>query len=122
MGYLYGVPPNVANKVPLEIIGLNRQTYETKNYRINITIIEKSNPAKYEIQLKIDNLNVEDMFDVERMERLKEVIKKYLWKNSEANLYMTYLASAIDLGARLPLDPTKGEGLDFLLDFEMPLF
>lgn len=97
-------------EVTLDIVGLNRKTYKTEQRQLTITVVEKLNPAKYEVELKIDNLNVEDMFDVDRMDRLKDVFKKHLWNDSEEDLYMTYLASAIDLGARLPLNPKEGEG------------
>ncbi|KRT80087.1 hypothetical protein AMK59_8667 [Oryctes borbonicus] len=111
VGYLYGVPPSTTTEVTLDIIGLNRKTYETKRHQLVIVVVEKLSPAKYEVQLKIDNLNVEDMFDVDRMDRLKDVFKKHLWNDSEEDLYMTYLASAVDLGARLPLNPKEGEGV-----------
>lgn len=111
MGILYGVPPNIPNKeVLLEIIGLNRRDYSTKRYLKTIQITEKLNPAKHEVQLKIDNLNVEDMFEVERMDRLKDIFRKKLWQDSQNDLYVTFLASAVKLGARLPLNPKEGEG------------
>lgn len=69
-GFLYGVPPNENNKeVKIEIVALNRKDYETKRIILPVQITEKLTPSKHEVQMKIDNLNVEDMFDVERMER-----------------------------------------------------
>lgn len=113
-GFLYGVPPNTNNaKVPLEIIGLNRKDYNTKRETLTIHITEKRNPAKYEVHMKIDNLNVEDMFDVQTMDNLKGVMKNQLWKDSQYDLYLTFLASAVDLGARKPLNPEEGEGFVF---------
>lgn len=97
-------------KVTLEIVALNRKNYETRRHVLPIVITEKLNPARYEVQLKIDNLNVEDMFEVERMDRLKDVFRKRLWKESDNDLYVTFLASAIELGARLPPNPDEGEG------------
>ncbi|KAI4462131.1 alpha-/epsilon-sarcoglycan family member [Holotrichia oblita] len=120
VGYLYGVPPNTPMEVTLDIIGLNRKNYKTEQRQLTITVVEKLNPAKYEVELKIDNLNVEDMFDVYRMDRLKDVFKKHLWNDSEEDLYMTYLASAIDLGARLPLNPKEGEGVVLRLGSRAP--
>lgn len=35
--------------------------------------------------------------------------RKRLWKDA-VNLYVTFLASAVELGARLPLKPSEGEG------------
>lgn len=110
-GFLYGVPPNKHNaKIPLEIVALNRKDYSTRREVLTIHVTEKLNPAKYEVHMKIDNLNVEDMFDVETMERLKDVFRKQLWKDSQSDLYLTFLASAVQLGARKPLNPEEGEG------------
>lgn len=97
-------------KIPLEIIALNRKSYDTRHELLTIHVAEKLNPAKNEVHMKIDNLNVEDMFDVDTMDRLKDVFRKQLWKDSQNDLYLTFLASAIDLGARKPLNPDEGEG------------
>lgn len=71
-------------------------------------------PAKHEVQMKIDNLNVEDMFDSYRLNRLLDVFRCELWSKSESDLYVTFLASAVHLGARHPLRPNEGEGLVLL--------
>lgn len=44
------------------------------------------------------------------MTRLKDILRTKLWIESNEDLYATFLASAIDLGARLPLKPSDGEG------------
>lgn len=44
------------------------------------------------------------------MTRLKDILRTKLWTESHQDLYPTFLASAIDLGARLPLKPSDGEG------------
>ncbi|GLV44362.1 Sarcoglycan alpha [Carabus blaptoides fortunei] len=110
-GFLYGVPPNEHREVKIDIIALNRFNYETRRYILPIQVTEKLNPAQREVQMKIDNLNVQDMFDVERMERLKDIFRKKLWRDSQNDLYVTFLASAVKLGARLPLKPNEGEGV-----------
>lgn len=94
---------------------MNRKNYITRHETIVIHVTEKLNPARHEVHMKIDNLNVEDMFDVETMERLKDVFRKQLWKDSEDDLYLTFLVSAVKLGARKPLDPKEGEGYNFLI-------
>lgn len=66
--------------------------------------------AKYEIRFKINNLNVEDMFQEERILYLLDIFRQHLWLESKYNLYVTFLASASDLGQRLPLDPNDTEG------------
>lgn len=47
---------------------------------------------------------------ISRMTRLKDILRTKLWTESSNDLYPTFLASAIDLGARLPLKPSDGEG------------
>lgn len=128
----------------LEIVGLNKHTYETRYKVLDMNVLEKENLTKYEVHLKIDNLNVEDMFDRNRTEELLDIFRsvdktegkssldrifdtspyvrlsfplffllfprrKRLWKDA-TDLYVTFLASAVDLGARLPLKPSEGEG------------
>lgn len=110
-GILYGVPPNKPNeKVPLEIIALNKKNYETRIERVNVIILNKRRPARYEVNMKIDNLNVEDMFNVNRTDALKGIFREQLWKGSGSDLYITFLSSAVELGARKPLIPGKEEG------------
>jgi len=66
--------------------------------------------AKYEIRFKINNLNVEDMFQEERIPYLLDIFRQNLWICSKHNLYVTFLASTSDLGQRLPVDPNDTEG------------
>ncbi|XP_013142486.1 PREDICTED: uncharacterized protein LOC106106454 [Papilio polytes] len=77
---------------------------------IVVKIHPKDNMARHEVELKIDNLNVEDLLDDHRMTRLKDILRMKLWTESKEDLYPTFLSSAIDLGARLPLKPSDGEG------------
>ncbi|KAG8234412.1 hypothetical protein J437_LFUL015522 [Ladona fulva] len=110
-GFLYGVPPRDQTDVELEIVGLNRETYETRRHVVHVNVIEKTNPARFEVALKVDNLNVEDLFDAARLARLLDVFRKRLWRESEPDLHLTFLASAVYLGARRPLRPTEEEGV-----------
>lgn len=110
-GFLYGVPPLQHGDVELEIVGLNRENYETRRRVVHMSVQEKPDPAKHEVQMKIDNLNVEDMFDSYRLNRLLDVFRCELWHESENDLYVTFLASAVHLGARHPLRPNEGEGV-----------
>lgn len=66
--------------------------------------------ATNEVRFKINNLNVEDMFHEERIPYLLDIFRQNLWLGSKENLYVTFLASASDLGQRLPLDPNDTEG------------
>lgn len=118
-GFLYGVAPKDRKYFQLEIVGLNKHTYETRYKVLDMNVLEKENLTKYEVHLKIDNLNVEDMFDRNRTEVLLDIFRKRLWKDA-TDLYVTFLASAIELGARLPLKPSEGEGVVIRLGSSMP--
>lgn len=94
----------------IEIIGLNSRTYETRRRVIHLNVQKKPDPATHQVHLKIDNLNVDDFFDMHRMGRLLKIFKHKLWKESFFDLYFTFLTSAVSMGARRPLKPTEGEG------------
>ncbi|XP_026814739.1 epsilon-sarcoglycan [Rhopalosiphum maidis] len=112
-GYLYGTPPAnlLERQILLDIIGLNKKTYQVETQVIQLNIFEKSEYATNEVRFKINNLNVEDMFNEERIPYLLDIFRQYLWVGSKQNLYVTFLASASDLGQRLPLDPNDTEGV-----------
>ncbi|KAJ0170910.1 hypothetical protein K1T71_013682 [Dendrolimus kikuchii] len=120
-GFIFGTPPrNTKQPIIIEVIGLNRQDYETRRVLLTLNIQPKEKMAKHEVEFKIDNLNVEDLLDEHRMTRLKDILRTKLWTESSQDLYATFLASAIDLGARLPLKPSDGEGLVVRLGSSMP--
>ncbi|XP_003708578.1 sarcoglycan alpha isoform X2 [Megachile rotundata] len=118
-GFLYGVAPRNQKYFQLEIVGLNKHTYETRYKVLDMNVLDKENLTKYEVHLKIDNLNVEDMFNRNRTEQLLDIFRKKLWKEA-TDIYATFLASAIELGARLPLKPSEGEGVVIRLGSSMP--
>ncbi|KAJ8715459.1 hypothetical protein PYW07_009941 [Mythimna separata] len=120
-GFIFGTPPRGSRgHLTLEVIGLNRQDYETRRVLLTLNIQQKEKMARHEVELKIDNLNVEDLLDEHKMTRLKDILRTKLWTESSGDLYATFLASAIDLGARLPLKPSDGEGLVVRLGSSMP--
>ncbi|XP_065351126.1 alpha-sarcoglycan isoform X2 [Cloeon dipterum] len=112
-GFLFGVPPQwpQPREIEVEIVALNKQTYETRRRVVPLVIKQKEVPAQYEVQLKIHNLNVEDLFESHRQSRLLDIFRHKLWPASAADLHITMLASAVQLGARRPLRPTEGEGV-----------
>ncbi|XP_046614545.1 epsilon-sarcoglycan isoform X2 [Neodiprion virginianus] len=109
-GYLYGVAPSEQDNLTLEVVALNKNNYETRHKILNFNVLKKVNPAKNEVRLKIDNLNVDDLFNATRIDQLLDIFKNDLWKDA-SDLYVTFLASAIEMGARLPLKPEEGEGV-----------
>ena len=60
--------------------------------------------------MKIDKVNVEDFFESDRYNNLLNIFRNSLWPESADDLYGTFLVSAVELGARLPLRPIDGEG------------
>ncbi|XP_013185048.1 alpha-sarcoglycan isoform X2 [Amyelois transitella] len=120
-GFIFGTPPRGTKEaITIEVVGLNRQDYETRRMLLTLKIQPKEKMARYEVELKVDNLNVEDLLDEHRMSRLKDILRTKLWPESSQDLYTTFLASAIDLGARLPLKPEDGEGLVVRLGSSVP--
>ncbi|XP_022827617.1 alpha-sarcoglycan isoform X2 [Spodoptera litura] len=120
-GFIFGTPPRGSRgSLQIEVIGLNRQDYETRRVLLTLDIQLKEKMARHEVELKIDNLNVEDLLDEHKMTRLKDILRTKLWTESSGDLYATFLSSAIDLGARLPLKPSDGEGLVVRLGSSMP--
>ena len=74
-GFLYGAAPKNQLDFQLEIVGLNKHTYDTSYKVLDMNVREKENFTKYEVQMKIDNLNVEDTFDSPKMEKLMNVFR-----------------------------------------------
>uniref|UniRef100_A0A182WIX2 Dystroglycan-type cadherin-like domain-containing protein n=1 Tax=Anopheles minimus TaxID=112268 RepID=A0A182WIX2_9DIPT len=111
-GFLYGTPPlkSADTRVPIEIIALNRLSYETKRLVLILTVHRKQ-PAKHIIQMKIDNLNWVHMMDPGRIEDLKNIFRNDLWPESRSDLHVIFMDSAVKLGARLPLRPQQREGV-----------
>ncbi|XP_050429473.1 epsilon-sarcoglycan [Adelges cooleyi] len=112
-GYIYGTPPVTPEllQFQLDIVGQNKKTYHVVTKVIQLNIFKKLDIAKYEVRLKINNLNVEDMFEEDRIKSLLDIFRQNLWLESQPNLYVTFLASASDLGQRMPLDPRDQEGV-----------
>lgn len=70
-----GGSKSITDDFQLEIVGLNKHTYETRYKVLDMNVLEKENLTKYEVHLKIDNLNVEDMFDRNRTEELLDIFR-----------------------------------------------
>ena len=111
LGYIYGSPPqHYANrKINIEIVGLNKRNYETRRIIIPIEFIEKAPPLN-RIEMKITNLNWVHLTDLGRVKNLKGIFIDDLWAESESDLSIVEMESAVKLGARLPLRPQNREG------------
>lgn len=112
LGYIYGSPTmDYANKrFEVEIVGLNKQTYETRRVIVPFEIVMKAPPAN-KIEMKITNLNWVHLTDLGRVENLKGIFTNDLWPESAADLNIIFMESAIRLGSRVPLKPQNREGV-----------
>ncbi|XP_067126574.1 epsilon-sarcoglycan isoform X1 [Centruroides vittatus] len=112
IAFLYGAPEE-AGGVQIEIIALNRNKYETYRKVISFIVEKKKKEARHEVELKFSNLNVEDMFEGERLQQLIKIFENSLWRKSHQSdvIYVTMIASAIDVGGRFPVNPREKEGV-----------
>ncbi|KAM7353430.1 sarcoglycan alpha isoform 2-T2 [Cochliomyia hominivorax] len=111
-GFLYGTPPGelAAKTITLEIVALNKQNYETRRSELKITVQPKFH-APNVIQMKIDNLNWVHLMDPGRVENLRNIFRKDLWPESDGDLSLVFMESAVNMGGRLPLRPQQHEGV-----------
>jgi alpha-sarcoglycan len=111
-GFLYGTPPERegGKEIKIEIIGLNKQNYETRSVILTLQIAAR-HPTTNLIQMKIDSLNWVHMLDPGRVENLKNIFRKDLWIESAEDLKVVFMESAVKMGARLPLRPQQREGV-----------
>uniref|UniRef100_W8CAK4 Epsilon-sarcoglycan n=1 Tax=Ceratitis capitata TaxID=7213 RepID=W8CAK4_CERCA len=111
-GFLYGTPTErlAAKTVRLDIVALNKQNYETRLAKLSIYVTEKL-PSLNVIQMKIDNLNWVHLMDPGRVENLRNIFRKDLWPESENDLSIVFMESAVNMGGRLPLRPQQREGV-----------
>ncbi|XP_063993468.1 alpha-sarcoglycan isoform X2 [Diachasmimorpha longicaudata] len=118
-GFLYGVAPKNQGNFTLQIVGLSKKTYNTNYKVLEMNVQENENSLKYEVYLKIDNLRIEDTFNVTTREGLLDLFRREFWVEAR-DLCITYMASAVEEGARLPLDPTEPEGVVLKLGSSAP--
>ena len=107
------MPPEEGEYLELDVVALNELTYEYGLLRlsINVTSPDEDERAMFAVKLKVDNLNLEDVFDAHRLKNLKSVFKDRLWPQSGDDLHLTYIASAVDVGYRKPANPALKDGV-----------
>lgn len=110
-GFLYGTTPDnlLGKSITLDIVALNRRTYETRISQLTIMVKHKVQ-APNVVQMKIDNLNWVHLMDPGRVENLRNIFRKELWLESADDLSLVFMESAINMGGRLPLRPQQYEG------------
>ncbi|XP_055925460.1 epsilon-sarcoglycan-like isoform X1 [Argiope bruennichi] len=107
--YLYGSAVE-AGTVNIEITALNKNNFDTASAVLELSVQPREKIFQYEVEMKFVNLNVDDMFRSGRLNRLVEVFKTSLWKESD-DIYITKVVSSLDVGGRLPLNPRMKEGV-----------
>lgn len=65
--------------------------------------------AKYEVELKLANMNVQDLFRGNATREVLQIFTERLWRDS-TDVYVTRIAAPVDVGGRLPVDPRDKEG------------
>ena len=127
-GFIYGVPPRTNEVFVLDVVATNRDTFETGLLKI-VMNVTSSKPypgaAPFNVKLKIDNLNIEDIFDPHRLKNLKGLYTEKFWPESKSDLHLTFIASSLEVGYRRPLRPTEKDGVVLQLGkpkqyYEMP--
>nr|CAG4641639.1 EOG090X04W0 [Eurycercus lamellatus] len=111
MGFLFGTPPSNLETVKLDIAVSNQFTFETATKELTLEIFPNPDPAEREIKMKIHNLNVEDMMDQTRLDKLFDVFRITLWPESSSDLHLLDLHSALTVGGRRPARREDGEGV-----------
>ena len=114
-GYLYGVPPLNVGFMDLDVIAWNRQqSYEVRKLIISLDIVRKPK-FDFIVELKIDNLNVKDLCNPRRMNRILNIFSNFLdWTHEDGSpVTPVYMASAVELGENpVPLRPNEAEGYE----------
>lgn len=123
VGYLYGAPSEKFSnqEMEIEIIALNKQTFETRVQKMKLSIEKRrKNVVNNVLQMKIDNQDwVNFLMDPGRIEDLKNIFRNDLWPESEKDLNVVFLDAAVNLGGRLPASPQLKEGVVLQLGSRM---
>ena len=108
-GLLYGVPPS-QGQTSLEVLATNTDTFVTSKLVVSLHTQTRAN-NRYQVTLKIDNLNIEDIFDETRKGRLLSLFKTRFWPEAAGDIHLSFAESAIKVGGRRPLKPSSKDGV-----------
>nr|CAG4634743.1 EOG090X04W0 [Alona affinis] len=111
IGFLFGTPPNDVKSVKLDVVAYNQYTFETFTKQITLDVYSYPDPVNSQLKMKIHNLNLEDLMDDSKRERLLDIFRTVLWPESAADLHLVELHSALAAGGRRPARRTDGEGV-----------
>ncbi|XP_022657989.1 uncharacterized protein LOC111249012 isoform X2 [Varroa destructor] len=104
---LYGSQPN-SGLVNIQIISTDQQTFYVNIRQLQLQVEPREIAAPYEVEMKIISHNVEDVFEEDILPKFEGVLRE-LWSTSSV-VFISKLASVLDVGGRRPLDPRDKEG------------
>ena len=81
------------------------------NLFVTVNVQRSHQHQNFGVRLKIDNLNLEDVFDKQRTDRILNLFRSRFWENASEDPHLTFVDSAINLGGRRPLKPTNKDGV-----------
>ena len=108
-GLLYGLPPS-AGLTKLQILATDTQTFNTHRRLLSIHTTHKVT-NQFQVNIKIDNLNIEDVFDERRKGRLLDLFKTRFWPEAAEDIHLSFADSALRVGGRRPLKPSSKDGV-----------
>lgn len=66
--------------------------------------------AKYEVRLRIRNLDIEEMLNKSRQNDLIDIFEEHFWTASKGKLYVTFMAASDYEGHQLSSNPNDTAG------------
>lgn len=117
VGFIYGVPPVMTDdELELEIVAKNLVTYETSVTQMVLKTARGAHPDDREnevnvVKLKIDNMNLDDLFVRARLDDLKKIFIGNLWTEARDDIYVSFIATSLDVGYRKPVRPNQKDGV-----------
>ncbi|KAL3192870.1 hypothetical protein MRX96_058391 [Rhipicephalus microplus] len=94
----------------IEVFAINKYNYKTSLRVISLQVEKRPKEALYEVEMKFLNLNIEDLFEGDWLSDLEDIFRDHLWKESP-EIYVTKVASVVDIGGRVPVNPKDKEGI-----------
>lgn len=109
--YFYGSPPKGEDgDIEIEMILIDRFTFNHTKDRLHYRILSKNETYKYEVQIKLFDIDLEDFIQQNRSKSMMDIFRRRLWRTN-ATIYLTNLYQPSKIGFSFPLDPTEKEGL-----------
>ena len=109
-GMLYGVPA-LHGQTKLQILATDTETFNTHRRLLSVHTHQHRHINQYQVNIKIDNLNIEDVFDERRKGRLLDLFKTRFWTEAAKDVHLSFAESALKVGGRRPLKPSSKDGV-----------